>query len=148
MKICLSCSAGGHLAEMLQLQPLYKKFDHFFITFEREDSKSLKEKEKVFFVERPGRNPIKTIYSAVQSLKILLKEKPGLIIATGADVTVPVCFLGKLLGKKIIFIESFCRPLRPGVSGRLVYRIADLFIYQWKGLAKYYPKGKYGGFIF
>ncbi|MBS3061346.1 MAG: polysaccharide biosynthesis protein [Candidatus Diapherotrites archaeon] len=147
-KICLACSAGGHLQEMLQLAPFYSKFDHFFLTFSRKDSDSLAKTEKVAFATRPARNPISTLACIKESFEIFHREKPDVVIATGADVSVPMCFIAKLYGKKVVFIESFCRPLKPGISGRLVYPIADLFIYQWKALAKYYPKGKFGGSIF
>lgn len=133
---------------MLQLEPFYAKQGHFFITFKRPDSESLAKTEKVYFIERPARNPLLTIKSFFQGLKILLKEKPDVIVSTGADIAVPVCIAGKFLGKKIIFIESFCRPFVPGWSGRIVYAFADLFIYQWSGLKKYYPRGVYGGMLF
>lgn len=148
MKLCLACSAGGHLDEMLQLEPLYKNYGHFFITFSRQDSESALKNEKVYFIPRPARNPFTTIADFFRALKILLKEKPDAVIATGADVTVPICYAAKLLGKKVIFSESFCRPYSPSISGRLVYPIADLFIIQWKDLAKFYPKAVYGGSIF
>ena len=147
-KLCLACSAGGHLSEMLQLKEFYGKREHFFITFRRKDSESLAEKEKVFFVELPGRNPIATFRGFLHSLKILRKEKPDLIVSTGADVGLVVCLAGKILGKKVVFIESFCRPIKPGLSGRIAYLFADLFIYQWKELEQFYPKGVFGGSIF
>lgn len=147
-RIALACSAGGHLAEMRQLEPFYSKYPHFFITFKRPDTEDLAKTEKVFFVERPARNPVSTIRCFFQSLDILNNEKPDLVIATGADVSVPACLIAKLSGKKVVFIESFCRPYKPGVSGRIVYHFADKFIYQWKQLAKAYPRGTYGGSIF
>jgi UDP-N-acetylglucosamine:LPS N-acetylglucosamine transferase len=76
---------------------------------------------------------------------ILLKEKPDVIITTGAHTCVPMCYLGKIFKKKIIYIESFAKVKTPNLSGKLVYPIADLFIVQWPELLKYYPKGKYLG---
>lgn len=148
LKVCLACSAGGHLTEMLQLKEFYEKHEHFFITFKRADSESLAKSEKVFFIERPARNAFKTVKAFVQAWKILKREKPKLIVSTGADVAVPVCIAGKLQGRKIIFIESFCRPFKPGLSGRIAYNFADLFIYQWKEVGIHYPKGVFGGSIF
>ena len=81
-------------------------------------------------------------------MKILIKEKPDVVISTGADCALATCYLAKLFGKKVIYIESFCRPTRPSITGKLVYIIADLFIYQWEEVGKYYPKGKFGGSIF
>lgn len=147
-KICLACSAGGHLAEMLQLEDFYGKFSHFFVTFRRTDSESLAAREKVFFAELPGRSPIATLKCFFQCLDIIREEKPDLIVSTGADIGLVACLAGKLLGKKIVFIESFCRPSKPGLSGRIAYLFADKFIYQWKELGRFYPRGIFGGSIF
>lgn len=136
------------MREMLQLEPFYKNFEHFFFTFRREDSESLAKKEKVYFAERPARNPLITLKAFLKAVKVLKKENPDIVISTGADVAVPMCIAAKLLGKKVVFIESFCRPSRPGWSGRIVYPIADLFIVQWKQVHKHYPKAVFGGSIF
>lgn len=148
MKICLACSAGGHLTEMLQLKEIYKKYDHFFLTFKREDSRELAKKEKVCFVKDTSRNPLNFIINFFQSLWILLKKRPDIIITTGAGVAVPTCYLAKGFGKKIIFIETFCRPTEGSLSGKVVYPIADLFLVQWKTQLKKYKKAIYGGPLF
>ncbi|MCX6800739.1 MAG: hypothetical protein NTZ73_00960 [Candidatus Diapherotrites archaeon] len=148
VKICLVASAGGHLKEILQLKKYYSKKKHYFVTFKRADGVSLAKKEAVHFVECPSRKPAKFLLNFSQSLKIFLKEKPDIIISTGADAALATCWIAKTFGKKVIYIESFCRPTKPSVTGKLVYPIADLFIYQWKEVGKNYPKGKYGGSIF
>jgi UDP-N-acetylglucosamine:LPS N-acetylglucosamine transferase len=149
MKICVVCSAGGHLTEILQIKESYENYDHFYITFKRENSIELAKKEKVYFVTDPGRS-IKNLFKCIfQTFKILLKEKPNVIISTGAGVAVPACFIGKFLFRsKIIFIESFCRIKEPSWSGRLVYNIADLFFVQWKQLLRNYgEKAIYKGAV-
>lgn len=108
----------------------------------------LKKNEKVYFVEDPSRNPIKFLKCLFQTFCILKKEKPKVIISTGAGVAVPACFLGKLFFKsKIIFIESFCRIEEPSLSGKLIYPISDLFLVQWKKLLKFYGKAIYRGSV-
>jgi beta-1,4-N-acetylglucosaminyltransferase len=49
---------------------------------------------------------------------------------------------------KNIFIESFAKSSIPTLSGRIIYPIADLFIVQWGGTKKRYPKAVYGGSIY
>ncbi|MBM3281773.1 MAG: hypothetical protein FJY86_00305 [Candidatus Diapherotrites archaeon] len=148
MSVLLTCSAGGHLAEMKQLQSFYRQTNHFFVTFERPDTRALSSSEKVYFIERPARNPFRTIKSFFQAWKIISTEKPCLVISTGADVTVPVCVAAKIQGVPIIFIESFCRVTEPGITGRIVSLFADRVLYQWKELKPYYPSGVYVGSIF
>ena len=80
-----------------------------------------------------------------QSLKLLFRERPDVIISTGAGVAIAMCWWGKVFGKKVIFIEDWCVVESPSLSGRLVCPISDLFIIQWKQLQKYYPKAKFRG---
>ena len=148
-KVCLVCSAGGHLTEMFHLKKCYSKYPHFFITFQRMDTSELSRQEKVYFVTDPGRNPINFLKCVVQSFKMLLKEKPDVVISTGAGVAIPVCYLAKLFfGSKVIFVESFCRIEEPSLSGKLTYPISDLFLVQWpEMLKKYGDKAIYKGAI-
>jgi len=147
MKLCLASSPGGHLTEMSFLEPLFKKYDHFFVTAEGPNTASLQKREKVYLVVNSKRNPLKLVKNFFQSFRVLLKEKPDVIISTGAGVAVPTCFLGKFMGSKIIFIESFCRIENPAFSSKLVYPISDLFIVQWKRMLKYYPRSVYGALV-
>lgn len=148
VKICLACSAGGHLTEMMHLEKCYSKRPHFFITFRRQDTADLKTREDVHFVDDPGRNPLKLLSCIFQTMTVLSKERPDVVISTGAGVAVPACYLGKLLGAKIVFLESFCRVEEPSFAARLVYPVADLFLVQWpQMLRKYGPKAAYRGAI-
>ena len=67
------------------------------------------------------------------------------VIATGAHTTVPICYIAKLFGKKVIFIETFANITTKTLSGKLVYPIADLFLVQWEEMLKLYPNAKYRG---
>ncbi|MCG2827371.1 MAG: hypothetical protein L6265_12345 [Thermoplasmatales archaeon] len=113
----------------------------------RKDSEHLSKDETIYFVEDTG-NKLKTPVNFLQSLKILLKEKPDVIITTGAGSALSLCYLGKFFRKKIIFIESFSRVTTPSLFGRLVAPISDLVIVQWEPLLKYYKKAVCGGSIF
>lgn len=148
MKICLTSSAGGQLLQILQLENVYKKYYYFFLTFRKTTTQSLARKEKVHFVIMPERNLLKILLSFLQSLIIFLKENPDIIISTGSGVTFPICFYAKIFGKKVIYIESFSRVSFPSFTGRLLYRISDLFIVQWRPLLRYYKNAVYGGPIF
>lgn len=144
MKICLVASGGGHLKEIIFLEPFYKDYEHFFVTFERPNTIFIREK-KVYFITDPKRNIFKLIKNSIQSIKIIKTERPNLIITTGAGVAIPISYIGKIFGSKIVFIESFCRTEKPSLTGRILYPISDLFIIQWKKLKNYLPKAIYGG---
>ena len=147
-KICVACSGGGHLTEIMQIKDAYSKFEYYYVTFKRPNSEELAKKEKVYFTECPSRNPLKFLVNFAQSLKIFLKEKPDVVLSTGADAAVASCIIAKLFGKKVVFIESFCRIKGPSLSARMVYPFADLFLVQWKENLRFFPKAKYKGAVF
>jgi UDP-N-acetylglucosamine:LPS N-acetylglucosamine transferase len=148
MKICLACSAGGHLTELIQLEKAWEGKKHFFVSDYRGNAIELAKKEKVFFVKCPRRNPASLAINFFQSLKIFLSEKPDAVISTGADTAIPICVIAKWFGKKVIFIESFCRIKEASVSGKIMYGKADLFLVQWKQNLKFFPKAKFAGSVF
>ena len=77
-----------------------------------------------------------------------MKEKPDLIISSGAAVAVPFFYIGKLMRIKLVYIEVFDRIDKPTLTGRLVYPITDRFVVQWEEQKKVYPKGVNLGSIF
>lgn len=80
--------------------------------------------------------------------KVLRRERPDLIISSGAAVAVPFFYLDKLLGAKLIYIEVFDRIDKPTMTGRMVYPIVDRFVVQWEEMKKVYPKAVNLGSIF
>ena len=92
--------------------------------------------------------PFKFIFNFFKSLAIYIKFKPKYIISTGAHTAVSMCYIGKLLGSKIIFIETFANQETRTLSGRMIYPIADLFIVQWEEMLKLYPNAILGGPIY
>ena len=48
MKVCLVGSSGGHLTHLYMLKPFWKDKNRFWVTFDKEDARSLLEGEKVY----------------------------------------------------------------------------------------------------
>jgi len=144
IKVCFPCSAGGHFKQAMKIADTLN-YQKYFVTYRSPHLKKIAAQTNIYFVTHSKRNPILVLSNAFESLKILLKEKPDLIISTGADVAVPTCILGKLLGKKLVYVESGGQVYTPSLSGRIVYHFADLFLVQWKPALKNFPKARYGG---
>lgn len=149
MKVCLVGSSGGHLTHLYMLKDFWENEDRFWVTFPKEDAKSLLAEEKVYACHYPtNRNLKNLIKNTFLAFRVLFKEKPDLIISSGAAVAVPFFYLGKLFGAKTIYIEVFDRMDKPTVTGRLVYPVTDKFIVQWEEMKKVYPKAINLGSIF
>lgn len=149
IKVCLVGSSGGHLTHLYMLKPFWENKKRFWVTFDKEDARSLLNGEKVYPCYYPTNRNIKNlIRNTVVAWKVLHKEKPDLIISSGAAVSVPFFYLGKLFGSKLIYIEVFDRIDKPTLSGRLVYPIVDKFIVQWEEPKEVYKKAINLGSIF
>ena len=149
LKVCMVGSSGGHLAHLHMLRPFLKDKDRFWVTFDKEDARSLLQGERVYTCYYPTNRNLKNLArNTLLAWKVLRKEKPDLIISSGAAVAVPFFYLGKLFGAKTIYIEVFDRIDKPTVTGKLVYPITDIFVVQWDEMKKVYPKAVNFGSIF
>lgn len=149
MKVCLVGSSGGHLTHLYLLKPLWENKERIWVTFDKADAQSILKNEKIYPCYFPTNRNIKNlIKNTFLAFKILRKEKPDVIISSGAAVAVPFFYLGKLFGAKTIYIEVFDRIDSPTLTGKLVYPVTDKFIVQWEELKKVYPKAINLGGIF
>lgn len=149
MKICLVGSSGGHLTHLHMLKPIWNDQDRFWVTFDKIDANSILKNERVYHCYFPtNRNIWNLIRNTFLAIKVLHKEKPDLIISSGAAVAVPFFYLGKLHGAKTVYIEVFDRIDKSTLTGKLVYPVTDKFIVQWEEMKKVYPKSINLGSIF
>ena len=149
MKVCLVGSSGGHLTHLYMLKPFWQEQERFWVTFDKADARSLLEGETFYPCYFPtNRNLKNLIKNTFLAWKILRKEKPDLIISSGAAVAVPFFYLGKLFGAKTIYVEVFDRIDAPTLTGKLVHPITDRFIVQWEEMEQVYSKAINLGSIF
>lgn len=149
MKICFVGSSGGHLFHLYLLKPFWQDKERFWVSFDKENVRSLLEGERMYFCFSPSNRSIKALMiNTYRAIKILVKEKPDLIISSGAAPAVPFFWIGKLMGAKTIYLEVYDRIDKPTLSGKLCYPVTDRFIVQWEEMKQVYPKAINLGRIF
>lgn len=149
MKVCLVGSSGGHLTHLYLLKPFWGNEERFWVTFDKDDARSILKDEKIYPCYFPTNRNVKNLFkNTILAYKVLRKERPDVIISSGAAVAVPFFYLGKLFGAKTVYIEVFDRIDSPTVTGKLVYPVTDKFIVQWEEMKKVYPKAINLGGIF
>lgn len=132
LKICFVTSSGGHLTHLLLLEEWYKDKNRFWVTFNKEDANSSLINEKIYYCYYPTNRNLKNLLkNAFLALKLLRKEKPNIIVSTGAGVAVPFFYIAKIFKIKTVYIEVFDRIDTPTLTGKLVHPVTDLFITQW-----------------
>ena len=143
MKICLISSCGGHLTEIRAMKAAYDTHEHFYVLNDRmelpEDMK-----QRTYFIRHSERDWLFFV-NLWEAYKLIRKERPDLILSTGAGPAVPFALVGKLFRIPNIFVEISAQVTEPSLTGRIMYYLADRFFYQWKALEPYFPKATYGG---
>ena len=154
-KVLFISSTGGHLVEMMQLKDMFNDCDYHVITEKTKSNLKMKETygDKINFLVYGTKDHLfsyifKFSFNILKSFYLYFKIRPKYIVSTGTHTAVPICYIGKLFGSKIIFIETFANSKTKTLSGKLVYPIADLFIVQWESMLKLYPKAVLGGWIY
>ncbi len=151
-KVLFISSTGGHLDELLRLNELFKKYNYYLITERDKTNEYLKDKyvNKVSYLpyctrSKPFSYIFLFIYLIIKTIFFYFKIRPDVIVTTGTHTAGPMCYLGKIFGSKIIYVETLANVNRKTATGKLIYPIADLFIVQWKEMLNLYPKAVYGG---
>lgn len=146
-------SVGGHLTQMLELKKIFNNYNYVLITEKTDVTKCMKNKYNMNFLLYGSRKYLfKYIFvcviNIIKSIYFFFKYTPEVIVTTGTHTAVPMCYIGWLFGKKVIYIESFAKSSSPTLTGRLVYPIANIFVVQWESMLKYYPKAECWGSIY
>ncbi|WP_395549342.1 MULTISPECIES: PssD/Cps14F family polysaccharide biosynthesis glycosyltransferase [unclassified Lacrimispora] len=151
LKVCFCSSSGGHFEQLMMLKPLMEDYDSFIVT------------EKIGYDVKTNGLPVKYVlqinrmdklfilkfmYNIFLSFCIILKQRPDLIISTGALASVPMMVWTKVFRGKVIYIESFAKIDNPTISGKIAYKFAHQFYVQWESMKKFYPNAVCKGGIY
>lgn len=155
MKLLIVLGEGGHTTEMLNLVDLLGDHYEYHYVLTREDNLSadhIRRPGPLYRLSRPrGKDTktlpaiLRTIRTTFETLPVLLRVRPDAVVSVGPAIGVPVCILGKLLGARIIFIETGSHITFSSMTGRILYRWADLYFVQWPQLAQKLDRAIYAG---
>jgi len=144
-------SGGGHFQELCELTSLAEAYDHILISTEL--NKAVSETcpfRRIYLIGEVGqgqwrKHPGEMLRALWRILRILLRERPGFVISTGAGIAVPGFLAAKLLGIRTIYVESYARVESLSLAGRICYRLSNLFLVQHAGLAAQLSHAVYVG---
>lgn len=151
LRICVGASAGGHMNELLKLLEASQNWPQspaFYVTTLEALAEKLAQLGPVYIIGECNRqHPLKALRVLMRSLKVVLKERPDVVITTGSLPLAMVCLSAKLFGAKIVWVDSIANIERFSLSGRMMLPFADLFLTQWPELAQRYKNVEYAGAI-
>jgi UDP-N-acetylglucosamine--N-acetylmuramyl-(pentapeptide) pyrophosphoryl-undecaprenol N-acetylglucosamine transferase len=149
LRLCLAGSGGGHLRQLLDLEPVWASHDHAFVTEASAIADDLAASHRLYRVRhfaagqaRLGK-PFVMLWAAAinlcQSLRIALIERPDVVISTGAGAMFWTVLFTRMLGAKFILIDSFARFEAPSKFARIAKVLASQTIVQSPALKDHWP---------
>ncbi len=131
-RVLFPLTSGGHLAQVMTLQPWWNEFERLWVTFDTPDAVSLLEQERTVWCYRPTTRHLgNLIRNTWLAWKVLRAYRPDVVVSTGAAVAFPFFVLAKLKRIPTVYVEVYDRISTRTLTGRLCRPFSDLFLVQW-----------------
>lgn len=122
---------------MLALEPAWRGAERTWVTLPGADVAYLLAGEDVVVGHGPtNRSLVNLLRNLRLAWRVVRARRPDAILSTGAGLAVPFFVVGKLLRRRLVYVESVTRIETISLSGRLVYPLADRFFVQWPQAAE------------
>ncbi|MCI5226262.1 MAG: UDP-N-acetylglucosamine--LPS N-acetylglucosamine transferase [Candidatus Electrothrix sp. AX2] len=141
MKILLVASAGGHWVQLNRLNSAFAGY-HLTYVSTNPDLEEQNPNDSFFTVPDASRwDKMRIFFLALQTLWIIIRIRPDIVISTGALPGFFAVFFGKKLGARTVWVDSIANSDQLSLSGQKAGKYSDLWLTQWKHLAR--PEGPY-----
>jgi hypothetical protein len=134
-------SSGGHLAQLLALEPWYRDRERHWVSFDTPDAVSLLRGEWVTWAHHPTtRNAVNLLRNLVLAVRLVRRRRAGALVTTGAGVAVPFVVVAWLLRIPTVYIEVIDRIDTPTLTARLCRPLLSAMLVQWEEQRRFYPE--------
>lgn len=135
-KILAVASGGGHWVQLLRLRPAFEGCEVVYVTVDAGYRPQVAP-ARVRVVNDANRwNKLGLLRMAAKMAFVVLRERPDVVISTGAAPGYFALRLGKLLGSRTVWLDSIANVERLSMSGAHAKGHADLWLTQWAHLAQ------------
>lgn len=135
-RLLVVASGGGHWAQMLLVRDAFEGIETAFATvapFYEADV----EGHRFYLVRDANRwDRLGLIRSAIDVWRVVRRERPTMVMTTGAAPGFFAVVFGKLSGARTVWLDSIANGEELSMSGRLAGRWSDLWLTQWPDLAQ------------
>lgn len=157
-RVLIVMGEGGHTTEMLLLIDLLgSTYDYHYLLVAEDDQSASKIRRPghIHRVPRPRFRPGKrhhplwdpwlSLRCLVATVPVLRRVRPAAVLTIGPWIGVIAGLAARLLGMRVIFIETGSRVTALSATGKVMRFLAQDFFVQWEQLLKRVPRARYAG---
>ena len=134
-------SSGGHLAQLLALEPWYQGRARHWVSFDTPDAVSLLRGESVTWAHHPTTRNLRNLFrNLFLAARLVRRRRAGALITTGAGVALPFVLMAWLLRIPTVYIEVYDRIDTPTLTARLCRPLLSAMLVQWEEQRRFYPE--------
>ncbi len=132
-RVLLVGSSGGHLTQLVALEPWWRDLHRVWVTFATMDARTQLVGEEVHWAHHPTtRNIPNLVRNAWLAVRLLRRTRPDVVVSTGAGVALPFFVVARLLGIVTAYVEVYDRIDSRTLTGRLCRPFTTVFCVQWE----------------
>lgn len=144
VKVLAVASAGGHWVQLFRMRPAWDNCTTTYVTTSVGYKEEILEDAELRNQKQPGFHTVvdanmdkkfRLLVQLLQILLILLRERPDVILSTGAAPGFFALKIGKILGSRTIWIDSIANAETMSLSGEKAGSCSDLWLTQWEHLS-------------
>jgi UDP-N-acetylglucosamine:LPS N-acetylglucosamine transferase len=135
-KVLAVASSGGHWVQLRRVIPAFEDSEVVYVTVIQSYRSQVPENRFYSVNDATRWNKLGLIRLALRLAWIIAKERPSVVISTGAAPGYFAILLGRWFGARTIWIDSMANIEDLSMSGSRAGRYADLWLTQWPHLAK------------
>lgn len=135
-KVLAISSGGGHWVQLLRLRPAFEDCEMVFATVREGYRADVGDADFRLIFDANRWNKLALLRCALGILLLIVREKPDVVISTGAAPGYFGVRFGKWLGARVIWVDSVANAEELSMSGQKAGKFADLWLTQWQHLAK------------
>ncbi len=132
VQIMFVASNGGHLAQLLAMRDWWGDRDRSWVSIDKPDARSQLADERTTWAYWPTTRNVPNLFrNLLLAIKTIRRERPDVVVSTGAAVALPFFVVARLMRIPTVFIEVYDRVDSRTLSGRLCLPFSTRFLVQW-----------------
>jgi exopolysaccharide biosynthesis glucuronosyltransferase PssD len=134
-RVLAVASSGGHWVQLRRMAPAFEGHDVAYLTTDAGHRAEVGEARFHVVKDANRWNKFALVLCALKVLLVLLRERPTVVISTGAAPGYLAIRFARVLKARTLWIDSVANVEELSMSGQMASQAADLCLTQWPHLA-------------